>query len=178
MINEDYTSFPCSLPSVIFHKLTWYQFGNILFRSRFLSYASWSTMAQPNQNPPDHLLNPANPLYLHAGENPALVLVSSPLTENTFHQWQREMMVALETKNKERFVNGSLSRPPISDPLHDAWRRCNRMVMAWLTRSMSASIKQSVMWMDTSLDIWIDFKERFSHPDKFRVADLKEFFRF
>ena len=58
-------------------------------------------MAQPSQNPPDHLLNPANPLYLHPGENPALVLVSSPLIENTFHQWQREMMVALETKNKE-----------------------------------------------------------------------------
>jgi len=36
-------------------------------------------MAQPSQNPPDHLINPANPLYLHPGENPALVLVSSPL---------------------------------------------------------------------------------------------------
>jgi len=142
------------------------------FVSAFFLSASWSTMAQPSQNPPDHLLNPANPLYLHPGENPALVLVSSPLIENTFHQWQREMMVALETKNKEWFVNDSLPCPPISDPLHDAWCRCNRMVMAWLTRSMSASVKQFVMWMDTALDIWIDLKERFSHLDKFRVVDL------
>jgi len=31
--------------------------------------------------------------------------------------------------------------------------------MAWLTRSMSALIEQSVMWMDTALEIWIDIKE-------------------
>ena len=133
-------------------------------------------MAQPSQNttPPDHLVNPANPFYLHPGENPAVVLVSPPLTETNFHQWQREMLVALETKNKERFVNGSLHCPPINDPLHDAWRRSNRMVMSWMIRSMTPSIKQSVMWMDTAVEIWNDLKERFSHSDKFRVADLQD----
>ena len=131
-------------------------------------------MAHPSQNPPHHVINPANPLYLHPGENPALILVSPVLTENNFHQWQREMMVALETKNKEGFINGSLLCPPITDSLHDAWRRCNRMVMSWLIHSMSASIKQSVMWMDTARDIWIDLKDRFSHSDKFRVADLQD----
>nr|KYP72198.1 hypothetical protein KK1_004784 [Cajanus cajan] len=84
------------------------------------------------------------------------------------------MMVVLETKNKEKFITGQFPCPPITDPLHDAWRRCNRMVMAWLTRSMSPSIKQSVMWMDTATEIWTDLKDRFSHSDKFRVADLQD----
>jgi len=133
-------------------------------------------MAQSSQNntSPNHLINPANPLYLHPGENPVVVLISPPLTETNFHQWQRKMLVALKTKNKERFVNDTLPFPPLSDPLHDVWRRSNWMVMSWLIRSMVSSIKKSVMWMDTMLEIWNDLKERFSHSNKFRVTDLQD----
>jgi len=83
-------------------------------------------------------------------------------------------MVALETKNKKGFINGSLPCLPITYSLHDAWCRCNRMVMSWLIRSLSVLIKQSVMWMDTARDIWIDLKDRFSHSNIFRVVDLQD----
>ncbi|WVZ11769.1 hypothetical protein V8G54_016299 [Vigna mungo] len=134
-------------------------------------------MASISQNispTPDHLVNPAHPLYLHPGENPALVLVSPLLTERNFHQWERDMVVALETKNKKRFIHDTLPCPPITDPLYEAWRRSNRMVMSWLTRSMTPSIKQFVMWMDTTSEIWRDLKERFSHADKFRISGLQD----
>ena len=58
--------------------------------------------------------------------------------------------------------------------MHEAWRHCNRMVMLWLTRSMSPAIKQSVMWMDSTFEIWKDLKDRFSHSDKFRIVDLQD----
>ncbi|WVZ13411.1 hypothetical protein V8G54_010977 [Vigna mungo] len=122
----------------------------------------------------DHLVNPAHPFYLHPGENPTLVLVSPLLTESNFHQWERDMVVALETKKKERFIHGTLPCPPITDPLCEAWRRSNRMVMSWLTRSMTPSIKQFVMWMDTASEIWRDLKDCFSHADKFRISDLQD----
>ena len=48
------------------------------------------------------------------------------------------------------------------------------MVISWLTRSMSLPIKQSVMWMDSTYEIWHDLLQRFSHGDKFRIADLQE----
>nr|KYP72240.1 hypothetical protein KK1_004828 [Cajanus cajan] len=84
------------------------------------------------------------------------------------------MVVSLETKNKEKFIDGNLSCPPITDPLHEAWRRSNRMVMSWLTHSMTRSIKQSVMWMDTTSENWRDLKDRFSHADKFWIFDLQD----
>ncbi|WVZ20696.1 hypothetical protein V8G54_008018 [Vigna mungo] len=133
-----------------------------------------ASISQTISSTPDHLVNPAHPLYLHPGENPALVLVSPLLTESNFHQWERDMVVALETKNKERFIHGTLPCPPITDPLYEAWRRSNRMVMSWLTRSMTPSIKQSVMWMDTASEIWCDLKDHFSHADKFRISDLQD----
>ncbi|XP_014506158.1 uncharacterized protein LOC106765902 [Vigna radiata var. radiata] len=122
----------------------------------------------------DHLVNLAHPLYLYPGENPALVLVSPLLTKSNFHQWERDMVVALETKNKKRFIHGTLPCPPITDPLYEAWRKSNCMVMSWLTCSMTPSIKQSVMWMDTTSEIWRDLKDRFSHADKFRISDLQD----
>jgi len=122
----------------------------------------------------DHLVNPANPYFLHPGENPAIVLVSPPLTENNFHQWEHDMIVGLESNNKEHFLFGTLPCTPSTDPIHEAWRHCNRMVMPWPTRSMSPSIKQSVMWMDSTFEIWKDLKDSFSHSDKFRIADLQD----
>lgn len=82
--------------------------------------------------------------------------------------------MVLETKNKEKFINDSLLRPLITDPLHDDWRKCNHMVMCWLTRSMSPSIKQLVMWVDTNIEIRKDLKEHFSHANKFRIVDLQD----
>ncbi|WVY93987.1 hypothetical protein V8G54_033075 [Vigna mungo] len=125
-------------------------------------------MAFLSQNPtqtPDHLMNPANPLYLHPGENLALVLVTPLLTENNFHQWERDMVVALETKNKERFIDDTLSCPPPTDPLHEAWRRSNRMVV--LAHLVDDSFDQAIY-------IWRDLKDRFSHADKFRISDLQD----
>jgi hypothetical protein len=81
------------------------------------------------------------------------------------------MIVALETKNKEHFVLGTLPCLPDHNPLREAWRRCNKMVMAWLCKSMTLQIKQSVMWMETA-EIWQDLRELFAHGDKFRIADL------
>ncbi|XP_017410253.1 uncharacterized protein LOC108322618 [Vigna angularis] len=122
----------------------------------------------------DYLSNLANPLFLHPGENPALVLVTPLLSDNNYQQWQHDMLVALETKNKEKFVLGIVSCPPADDVLHQAWKHCNKMVISWLTRSMTLPIKQYVMWMESAYEIWTDLLQRFSHGDKFRIADLQE----
>ncbi|CAH9081935.1 unnamed protein product [Cuscuta epithymum] len=126
------------------------------------------------ESTPDHLVNPSNPLYLHPNENPTLVLVSTLLTEKNYHSWKHQMLAMLESKNKHKFVDGSFPSPSISDPLYESWRRCNRMVMAWLMRSMTSQIAESVVYFDTATAIWKDLSARFSHGNMFRIADLTE----
>jgi len=121
----------------------------------------------------DHLSNPTHPLFVNLGENPALILVTPPLSDNNYEKWKHDMLVALETKNKERFVLGTLPCPPSDNALHEPWKRCNKMVISWLTCSMSLPIKQSIMWMDFAYEIWHDLLQRFSHGDKFYIADLQ-----
>lgn len=68
----------------------------------------------------DHLSNPSHPLFLHPDENPALILVNPPLSDTNFQQWRHDMLVALKTKNKDKFVLDTLSCPPPADVLNEA----------------------------------------------------------
>jgi len=84
------------------------------------------------------------------------------------------MKVALISKNKLKFVDGTLNLPPVSDPLYDPWIRCNNMVLSWIQRSISETIAKSIMWCDHAVVVWKCLEWRFAHGDIFRIADLLE----
>ncbi|XP_061354958.1 uncharacterized protein LOC133299505 [Gastrolobium bilobum] len=122
----------------------------------------------------DHLSNPSNPLYLHPSESPSLVLVTPVLNGRNYHGWVRAMKMALLSKNKLCFVDGTYTVPAETDPLFKAWERCNIMVLSWLHRFIDESIAKSILWMERAFEVWKNLFERFSQSDVFRVADLQE----
>jgi len=85
----------------------------------------------------DIVNNPSNPYYLHPGENPRMILVSPPLSETNYHSWSRNMRRALLSKNKLKFVDGSIKIPERDDPTYEAWERCNMMILSLITRTLS-----------------------------------------
>ncbi|XP_019188795.1 PREDICTED: uncharacterized protein LOC109183034 [Ipomoea nil] len=124
-----------------------------------------STILDPN--------DPGSPYFLHPNENPALVLVSAPLDGRNYHPWARGMEMALLSKNKLGFVDGTVVAPDVSDVKFPYWRRCNNMVATWIMRSLSPEIAQTVLWVGTAERIWKTLKSRFSEADIFRVSDLR-----
>jgi hypothetical protein len=84
------------------------------------------------------------------------------------------MKIALLSKNKMKFVDGTLAQPCVSDPLYDPWIRCNSMVLAWIQRSISPDIAKSIIWFDHASAVWKDLEFRFSHGDMFKISDLQE----
>ncbi|KAK4258442.1 hypothetical protein QN277_004893 [Acacia crassicarpa] len=115
-----------------------------------------------------------SPFYIHPNENPTLVLVSPPLDGSNYHSWARAMRMALLSKNKLRFVDGSLPPPPSNASSFPIWKRCNNLVQGWLNWSLSPSISKSVLWFDSAAEIWTDLHSRFAQSDLFRIADLQE----
>ncbi|XP_058010323.1 uncharacterized protein LOC131183772 [Hevea brasiliensis] len=111
------------------------------------------------------LQDPSSHHYLHPNENPALVLVSPVLTGSNYHTWSKSIKKALMSKNKLKFVDGSLTVHAQTDPLYSAWERCNTMVLSWIVHSLSSSITQSILWIDKAINVWNDLKERFSQGD-------------
>lgn len=84
------------------------------------------------------------------------------------------MHIALISKKKEKFIDGTLTKPPVADPLYAPWIRCNTMVLSWLHRSISESIAKSVLWIDSAAGVWRNLQTRFSHSDIFRISDIQE----
>ncbi|MCI38838.1 flavonol sulfotransferase-like protein, partial [Trifolium medium] len=84
------------------------------------------------------------------------------------------MTMALRSKNKLHFINGALPRPLDDDRDSLVWDRCNTMIMPWPNNSIDPEISQSILWMDSTLEIWQDLKERFYQGDFFRISDIQE----
>ncbi|OMO86373.1 Integrase, catalytic core [Corchorus capsularis] len=127
-------------------------------------------MATSSSRPEDL---PSSPYFIHPSENPSLVLVSSVLTGPNYYQWERAMQMTLLSKNKLDFVDGTISVPSSTDPLYLAWKRCNNLVISWLVHAVSASITQSILWLDSAPAIWKDLKARFGQTNSFRICDLQ-----
>ncbi|XP_019435943.1 PREDICTED: uncharacterized protein LOC109342409 [Lupinus angustifolius] len=116
--------------------------------------------------------NPRNPFFLHPGDNPGAILVSTPLDGTNYNSWSRSMKRALLSKNKFKFVDGSILMTENDDILFDDWERCNTMVISWITRSLNPQIAQSTVYIESAEELWKDLKERFSKGDYFRISDL------
>ncbi|GAU35995.1 hypothetical protein TSUD_211320 [Trifolium subterraneum] len=115
-----------------------------------------------------------NPYFLHPNENPSLVMVQTPLSGSNYHQWSHSMVMALRSENKLHFINDSFPRPMDEDLDSLAWDRCNTMIMSWLNNAVDPEIYQSIIWMDSTSNIWQDLKERFYQGDIFRISDIQE----
>jgi hypothetical protein len=48
------------------------------------------------------------------------------------------------------------------------------LVHSWILNSVSESIAQSLVFMENSVDVWRDLKERFSQSDLVRIAELQQ----
>lgn len=84
------------------------------------------------------------------------------------------MKMALQVRNKWRFVDGTMPIPARDHPNFEAWERCNVMVSSWLLKSVSASIAQSVLYIDLASEILEDLSKRFSQADPHRISDLQD----
>ncbi|XP_075521513.1 uncharacterized protein LOC142554727 [Primulina tabacum] len=112
--------------------------------------------------------------YLQNGDHPGLVLVSHPLSGNNYNTWSRAMTMALTAKNKLSFVDGTSVRPSNEDLLYGAWIRCNSMVFSWILNSVSREIADSLMYIDTAHEIWIDLRDRFHQSNAPRIFQIKK----
>ncbi|XP_039048916.1 uncharacterized protein LOC120189802 [Hibiscus syriacus] len=123
----------------------------------------------------DSFNNGANPYYLHQSDNPDMILMSQLLSNDNFHSWKRSMMLALSTKNKLGFVDGSIQAPdPSMVNQFNACTRANNLVNSWLINSVSKDIATSLLYHTTAAEIWKDLVDRFQQANGPRLFHLKK----
>uniref|UniRef100_A0A803Q475 Retrotransposon Copia-like N-terminal domain-containing protein n=1 Tax=Cannabis sativa TaxID=3483 RepID=A0A803Q475_CANSA len=132
-----------------------------------------SNQIQSSRNP---LEDPSDPYYLHHGDNPGNILVSQPLTgQDNYISWSRAMQLAISVKNKLRFLDGSIPKPPSTDySLYNAWIRNNNIVISWILNSVSKEISSSLLYDESAAAIWTDLKTRFHQRNGPHIYNLRK----
>ena len=104
--------------------------------------SSTQSVPSPSTTMVDESAN--NPYFLLATESPGIVLTSQPLTSpENYLSWMRSVFLALSSRNKFGFVNGSIPQPDLTSPLYNSWSRCILLcshgwptLSAWISRQV------------------------------------------
>ncbi|XP_074339691.1 uncharacterized protein LOC141677589 [Apium graveolens] len=84
------------------------------------------------------------------------------------------MSIALSSKLKYGFVDGTCAKPAQNAPLLMHWMRCNDMVTSWLLNSVSVDIRNSMVYIITARDIWLDLEVRYAQSNVPKLFNLRK----
>ena len=89
---------------------------------------------------------------------------------------KRAMILALNSKNKLGFVNGSIKAPLEETDLegYATWSRCNNMVHSWIVNTLNPEIVDNVIYYSTAYEVWEDLRERFSQSNAHRIFEIQQ----
>ncbi|KAI3707507.1 hypothetical protein L6452_26097 [Arctium lappa] len=128
------------------------------------------TGAEPSKEPEQRSLitklDFGDPLYLHPSDTSGASILSMKLngTEN-YKVWSCAMIIALETKNKIGFIDGSVVRSVDNDVLGKQWDRCNSVVLSWILNSISDDLFVSQVFSRVASEVWLELKETYDKID-------------
>lgn len=103
-----------------------------------------------------------HPYFLHPSDNPGMQITTVVLNDTNYNQWQRSMELALSSKLKLCFVDGTYTKPVTNSPLVIHWLRCNNMVTSWILNSVTAEIRNSIVYIQSAREIWLDLEIRYA----------------
>ena len=114
-----------------------------------------------------------NPFYLSSSDNNTVQLVSQKLIGGrNYFPWARSMIIALTSRHKTSFVDGTIAEPNSDSSQFILWTRCNMTVLSWIINSVSPNIASSIMYTDNARTIWLDLRHRFSQKSGPRIFEL------
>ncbi|XP_014499282.1 uncharacterized protein LOC106760357 [Vigna radiata var. radiata] len=76
------------------------------------------------------------------------------LNDSDYPLWSQLMDMRIGARNKSRYLTGIVTKPSIDDPTYDNWVTENKWVKSWLIDSMSPSLMQRFIRLESAHQIW------------------------
>ena len=104
-----------------------------------------------------------NPLFIHPFDRPSSLGQGEKLTGSAnYRSWRRAMEIALSTKRKIGFVQGTIPKPEGDPAKLEQWEACNNLVISWIMNSVSESISKSILYIRLASHIWKHLESHFN----------------
>ncbi|KAF7832301.1 uncharacterized protein G2W53_014634 [Senna tora] len=116
-----------------------------------------------------------DPLYLHPTDHTGLQLVSILLTPSNYMIWSRFMKIALKSKNKLGFMDGTCPKP--TDESSDRffqWSFADSTVTAWIVNSMSKDLAEVYVFTTSARRLWKTLEDKYGKAAKPQVFHIKK----
>ncbi|KAL3334429.1 hypothetical protein AABB24_030926 [Solanum stoloniferum] len=124
------------------------------------------TNGDPNSARTSITIDASNPLYVHPSDSPSATLAPVLFDGTGYRSWRRSVLRSLSVKNKLVFVNGEYKRPDSQVPLElRQWERCDDMVTTWILNSMVKEIADSVEYVSSSHELWMELEDRYDQTN-------------
>uniref|UniRef100_A0A7C8YQ79 Retrotransposon Copia-like N-terminal domain-containing protein n=1 Tax=Opuntia streptacantha TaxID=393608 RepID=A0A7C8YQ79_OPUST len=92
-------------------------------------------------------------------------LVSTKLTGVNFQRWSRAVKIALRTKVKLGFIDGSCAMPDPASATYSQWIKCDYMVVSWLLNSIAPELADAFLYANSARELWDELTERFGQSN-------------
>ncbi|XP_020553074.1 uncharacterized protein LOC110012715 [Sesamum indicum] len=98
---------------------------------------------------------------LQNNDHATISLVTTPFDGNNYFTWARSIRFALGARGKERFIDGTCTKPEQDKTEIEQWRRADCMVITWILNSISKDIAEAFLCTTSSRNLWLDLEARF-----------------
>ena len=123
------------------------------------------------------IIDSQSPYYLYPSDSPGAIITSIKFDGKNYELWERAVRTSLRSKNKLRFIDGTISRLVKEDgkglPEINAWEMVNSMIQSWLMNVIEPKLHKSVAYVDSAQKLWENIKKRHAVANIPKIHKLK-----
>ena len=93
------------------------------------------------------------PYDLSSNDNPGAVISQQPLTGLNYDEWAINFHMALSSRKKFRFLDGSLSKPAADSTYLEDWIANNHLILGWIKQTIELKIRSSIFTREVAKDL-------------------------
>jgi len=102
---------------------------------------------------------------LHSSDHPGSQIVNLKLSRPNFQKWSRSVKIALRTKGKLDFLDGTCVKLSQNSTKFDQWIKCDSVVVSWLLNSKVPEFSEAFLHVNFAQELWDELTKRFGESN-------------
>ena len=113
-----------------------------------------------------------SPYDLSSNDNPGAIISQPLLNGSNYDEWAINVRMAISSRKKFGFLDGSLPKPAADSPHLEDWTANNHFIVGWIKQTIEQKIRSSISNREISKDLWDIIKKRYSIKSGARLQQL------
>ena len=114
-----------------------------------------------------------SPYDLSSNDNPGAVISQPLLNGLNYDEWAINFRMALSSRKKFGFLDGSLPKPAADSSCLEDWTANNHLIVGWIKQTIEPKIRSSLSTREVARELWEIIKKQYSIKSGARLQQLR-----